>query len=182
VTTEPTPPQAGSEATPKSPVDLVQWLTEQIDLDEAHAQKDLWALDRSTPGRWEAHYGHNLPYSLLKGEGGVEIARFTAGTVPLPDGADDLHAADILLVVRLVRKARERADRVLRQVAAYRRILSRHEPYEGRCTHCMEWCNCSDSSPEECPHGNLPSPCPDLLDLASIFAGRPGFDPSWTVE
>jgi hypothetical protein len=104
-------------------LDLVEQLRAALDTVEAHAQKDLWALDRATPGRWEAHYGHNLPYSLIKGEGGVEIARFVAETAPLPDGSDDLHAADILLVTRLVVKARERAETALRTHRAHREIL-----------------------------------------------------------
>jgi hypothetical protein len=43
--------------------DLVEWLAVQMDLDQAHAEKDLWALERASQGRWRASYGYNLPYS-----------------------------------------------------------------------------------------------------------------------
>jgi hypothetical protein len=153
--------------------DLVAWLTAQLDHDEAHAQKDLWALDRSTPGCWEAHYGHNLPYSVLRGEGGVEIARFSAGTIPLPDGADDLHAADILLVARLVSKARERAEQVLRQVAAHRRILAEHDrAIDRRRAHPDDLASA----------GALLMTVRVLKLIASIYADREGYDPAWAVQ
>lgn len=157
--------------------DLVSWVRTQLDTDEAHARKDLWALDRATPGVWTAYYGHNLPYSVIKGEGGVEIARFEAQTGPLPDGADDLHAADILLVVRLVRKARERAERALARVQAHREILARHYSETFRALPGVYCGQCSDDYDAE------DWPCPDVRSLVSIYRdSRPGFDPSWLPE
>jgi hypothetical protein len=72
----------------------------------------------------------------------------------------------------------------LRQVTAGRRILARHRPYEGRCTYCMEWCECPGVQPvRDCAcRGNLPSPCPDLRDLASVYADRDGYDPGWVAD
>lgn len=169
--------------------DLITWLRSALDLEQAHAEKDLWALNRATPGVWTAHYGYNLPYSLLKGEGDVEIARFTAGTVPLPDGADDLHAADILLVARLVRKARERAERTLRTVAAHREILDRHAPKpllnnDGLrviATECQSCIDEIDFWNDDLTRKDWP--CPDVRSLAAIYRDQhPGFDPDWLRE
>lgn len=152
--------------------DLVSWLRAQLDADEAHAQKDLWALDRATPGRWEAHYGYNLPYSLIKGEGGVEIARFTSGTVPLPDGADDLHAADILLVVRLAGKARERAEQVLATVSAHRAILDEFEQLrdDRRRLH------------DAAMHLQFNVMRRVMLTLLPIYESRPGYRSEWETS
>lgn len=36
--------------------------------------------------------------------------------------------------------------------------LKLHVEFEGRCTHCCEFCDCLDKDP--CTHGNLPWPCP----------------------
>jgi hypothetical protein len=139
--------------------DLVERLRSALDEHEAHAKKDLWALGRATPGRWEAHYGYNLPYSLIQGDGGMRIARFESRTAgPLPDGADDLHAADTLLVVRLVRKARERAELVLRTIQAHRKIIDHHE----RTAHFDVTWMCGRS-------GNVGWPCRTVRLIAAIY-------------
>ncbi|MGX4657090.1 DUF6221 family protein [Micromonospora sp. SCSIO 07396] len=67
--------------------------------------------------------------------------------------------------------------RVMREVEANRRILDRHASYDfpadtedgpgayswtGRCDHCHE-----------------PWPCPDLRDVASQYADRPGYREEW---
>lgn len=58
--------------------DLLSWLRGALDEQQAHAEKDLWALDRaSAGGDWEASYGYNLPYSLIMA-GRAEIGRLTA--------------------------------------------------------------------------------------------------------
>lgn len=107
--------------------DLVRWFGEQIDLDEMHAKKDLAVLDRaSAQGDWEAHYGYNLPYSELHA-GGQLIGSLTAHREGLADGEQDQHAADALLVARMVRKARARAEQALREVEAKRLILDEYE-------------------------------------------------------
>jgi len=75
--------------------------------------------------------------------------------------------------------------RVLRQAAAYRRILDEHRPSK----EAVEWddgakpvawvdvCGCCQAV-----IGNVPLPCPTIRALASIYSDREGYDPSWTVE
>lgn len=166
--------------------DLVPWLAAQLDLDQAHAEKDLWALDRATSGHWEAHYGYNLPYSLIMA-GEVEIARLTATRGPLADGEEDVHAADALVVARLVNKARERAQAVLRTVAAHRAILDRHSPrkvlrFDGTAAFGAECDYCIEGEDAWTSPIHAPWPCPDVLSLLSIYDSRDGFDPSWRAD
>lgn len=67
------------------------------------------------------------------------------------------------------------ADRMLRDVAAVRKILARHEPIEvfGQllCTYCgvTKGASRPDAS----------WPCPDLRDLAEVFSDRPGYRENW---
>lgn len=144
------------------PDDLMERLREALDLVRSHAEKDLWVLDRATPGRWGANYGYNLPHSLILDEGGGEIARFVArASGPLPDGADDLHSADVLLVMRLVRKARERAEVALRTVQAHRTIVDRHTPATDLWTPV--------GKKPACVFCYQVSPCGDVRDVASIY-------------
>lgn len=59
--------------------------------------------------------------------------------------------------------------RVLRDVAACRRVMARHiQDYSG----CY-WCS------DKAGTWLVVWPCPDLLDLASIYSDRPGHDPAW---
>jgi hypothetical protein len=103
--------------------DLVEWLRLQLDDNETHARKDLWAVEHaSNQGDWTAHYGYNLPFSELRA-GDELIGRLAAHIEGLRDGGEDQHRADALLVVRLVRSAKDRAERALREVEAKRRIV-----------------------------------------------------------
>lgn len=119
--------EAGSEATPQ--IDLVSWLTQQIDHDEQVARDVLEDFLGPQPSR-----------------AGVAVfmraCRWTESFTPA---------------------------RVLRQVAAYRRILDWHEP-------------CDDGYRDVCMVCGVPSPCLDLRNVASIYSDREGYDPSWTVE
>src|SRR5215475_717524 len=113
--------------------DLAAFLAARLDEDEAHAQKDLWAVARSTAqGDWDALYGYNLPQSYIEAPAGSHshIAEFTShrASPPLADGEDDLHAADVLLTARMVRTAGPRAERALREIAAKRAIVDEHSP------------------------------------------------------
>lgn len=159
----------------ESALSLVERLRAALDQAQAHAEKDLWALDRATPGRWEAHFGYNLPYSLIMVDG-VDIGRLTATRGALPDGGDDQHAADILLVVRLVRKARERAEAVLRTVAAHRKILEEHAILvltywpTAMCAVCADPDADVDADPMGRPWTpNQAYPCTTLQALAAVY-------------
>ncbi len=74
----------------------------------------------------------------------------------------------------------ERHDpaRVLREVAAKRRVLARHVPstgegpYDPYCLGCGEidgyW-----------PRSDSVNDCPELRDMASVYADRPGYKEEW---
>lgn len=40
---------------------------------------------------------------------------------------------------------------------ALRAVVELHSTHEGRCTECVEWCECTDAS--TCEHGNVAEPC-----------------------
>lgn len=52
------------------------------------------------------------------------------------------------------------------QVAA---VVALHTEFEGRCTECVEWCDCLDKDPTaslgDCPHGNEEWPCNTIAVL-----------------
>lgn len=95
--------------------DLVQWLGKQLDHDEAHARKDLWAAEKATPGRWRARYGVNLDHSWVETES-TPILRLDAAQ----------HEADALLVARFQPDTvKKRAEATLADVDVKRRTLIR---------------------------------------------------------
>jgi hypothetical protein len=114
----------------QSASDLIAFLVARLDEAEAHARKDLWIADRASGGgKWEAHYGYNLPYSEVRAAG-VAIGRLTA-MLPWPggrpDGAEDQHQKDVALTARMASAARPRAERMLRDVAADRKLIAAYE-------------------------------------------------------
>lgn len=50
-----------------------------------------------------------------------------------------------------------------------RKIRAIHQEFEGRCTHCVELCNCLDGNPDarvaDCTHGNVGWPCTTIQAL-----------------
>lgn len=56
----------------------------------------------------------------------------------------------------------EMCERVLTELRLLReqrdRVLALHVEHEGRCTHCVEWCDCPNE--DVCTHGNVEWPCP----------------------
>ena len=56
--------------------------------------------------------------------------------------------------------------------AAIEKARALHEEHEGRCTHCVEWCDCLDENPNatfnDCTHGNVKWPCPTYLILSEV--------------
>lgn len=57
------------------------------------------------------------------------------------------------------------------ELARYREAIELveglHTEHEGRCTHCVEWCECEEY--RDCPHGNEPWPCPTMRILANVL-------------
>lgn len=164
--------------------DLVTWLRVQLDLDQQHAEKDLWCVERATNGgQWDGSFGYNLPYSVLTADG-REIGRLTAmPDGPFPDGAELPHNADLMLVGRMVKSARKRAEQTLREVEAKRRILDLHAPVptfhhdQPQCEYCASLCH--SRSGLGCDSPDAPYPCDTVRLLALPYADRPGYRDEW---
>jgi hypothetical protein len=147
--------------------DLITWLRALLDLDQAHAEKDLHLLDASTSaGDWKAHYGHNLPYAEMRAAGGRLIFRI--------ESVEELANADAMLVARMVRLARGRAERVLREVAAKRKLVDAYAAVDDRdgWVRLGDWSSCSDSCPLELLERTVKI-------LAEVCSDRPGFREEW---
>jgi hypothetical protein len=154
--------------------ELLAFIRARLDEAEAHAIKDLHLLERATAhGDWTGRYGYNLAYSYLAAnDPQTEIARFTSQEDRrLADGEEDLHSKDATLVARLVRSAKKRAERVLADVAAKRKILDLHRPDENFSVgdYCLE---CGDFPCVEWP-------CATACLLALPFAGHPDYREEW---
>lgn len=65
-----------------------------------------------------------------------------------------------------MRKSGQRPNAELRAALA-----DLHHEHEGRCVHCVEWCDCLDRNPNatfaDCTHGNVAWPCPTARLLAA---------------
>lgn len=72
-------------------------------------------------------------------------------------------------------------SRVLREVAAKRRVLERHKPVPGE-EHII--CDIDSFVGHDDTEGRYgdPYPCADVRALASIYSDHPDYNPSWTVE
>ena len=124
---------------------IIGFLTARLDDAEAHARKDIHALDAATAaGDWQVRYGRNLPASEVWA-GGAQIGQLTATLGSLADGAEDLHARDGFLVARMVRTARRRAEQALRDVESKRRVLAAY--VDDDRVRFGEFESCSDSCP-----------------------------------
>lgn len=66
-----------------------------------------------------------------------------------------------LQAIGLAEELVQEIDPLLRQRTA---VMEIHTEFGGRCTHCVERCNCLELDPEaninDCPHGNVAWPCP----------------------
>lgn len=145
MTDQPLRREAGSEATLQ--MDLLSWLTAQLDHDE---QVALGAARNSIGPTWTA-VGLQSSYDVRVDD-----------HIALHDPA-----------------------RVLRQVAAHRRTLGRHQSRSKEwgivdCSTCLED---TDSTYQDDPIATWASwPCAEIRNVASIYSDRPGYDPSWAVS
>lgn len=104
-----------------------------------------------------------------------QVARACAG-----DGtwtAEDLevYAPDLSDDVR-AHAARQDPARTLREVEAKRRVVARHTPHSmGGCRTCERphW------GVPVCDHCERAAPCPDLRDLAAVYADHPDYQEGW---
>lgn len=156
--------------------DLVAFLTARLAEAEAHARKDLYVIDRATPlEQWTAHYGYNLPYSLLGEDGSIGRITSSYGRV-LADGEPDQHQADVMLVARLVRGSRRKAERALREVEALRAVV---EEYEST----MRWVEelRERGEPSEAYARHVGSLLGVLRTFAAIWSDHPDYQESWAA-
>lgn len=93
--------------------ELITWLRACLDIDQAHAEKDLALLGEATGrGEWTWRPGSNLPYSEVHADGGV-LARIHTPR----------HQTDTMVIARLVKSGRARATERLAEIEAKRRRL-----------------------------------------------------------
>jgi len=150
--------------------DLMEWLTAQINHDEQIARQAATTYGGAPDWR---HY-------IIRDElnnhttHAMDVAARTILAAEEPAKPDDEYP---LMPAELVHIALHDPAHVLRQVAAHRRILARHTTHDsGTDEDGTPW------SITYCGHCNETHPCGDLADLASIYAERPGYDPTWVVE
>lgn len=71
------------------------------------------------------------------------------------------------------------ADWIDRDIAAKWAILARHRPVE--CAAGVACEGCGYTGDLDYPR-NLIDECPELRDLATVYADRDGYDPSWRPD
>lgn len=75
------------------------------------------------------------------------------------------------------------ATRVLAECSAKRKIVERHKPVRSwsggalQCEHCADLCH--SRSGLGCEDPDAPYPCPDIRDLASVYADHPDYREEW---
>lgn len=60
-------------------------------------------------------------------------------------------------------------------IAPLRAVVELHAPFEGRCTECVEYCDCAESA--TCEHGNAEEPCRTITAIASALGVEIGETP-----
>ena len=164
--------------------DLVSWLRSQLDEHERIAREAM-------PGPWTVTGTRGCEDPLCEREYVIEwqvcgdwkpdrscgvVADLYVQPLRTPDGLDvrldedghpEFPAADDTIHDAAHIAANDPAH-VLRTVAAHRAILDQHpadEEREWRCAECRSL-----------------RPCPTVKLVASIYADRPGFNPSWRAD
>jgi len=106
-------------------MDLAEFLLARIAEDEAHAEKDLWVTERTSPGDWTAYYGINLPHSYI----GLPDDRVAIATLNGPR-----HEGDCMHIGRFKPATMQtRARRVLAECEAKKAIVelyAEHAEYD----------------------------------------------------
>lgn len=122
------------------------------------AEDEAWARDAMS-GRWE-----------VRGRS-VYVADGPPSLNPVASGAWD-YAPHI---------ARHDPARVLREVAAKRKILARHAPHRTASGGlACDWC--SEDTDDRPQLAKVSWPCGDVRDIAAIWSDHPDYDPSWERE
>jgi len=160
--------------------DLTAFVTARLDEAEAHAIKDLWYVEQATSnGQWQAHVGYNHPHSYLRA-GETEIAVFSSHRTspPLADGEEDLHLFDAELACRLAGAAKSRAERVLREVEADRKLIAAYEAARAAVPPVDDWYEVADGVKV----GRAEALEAALKIRAERFSDHPDYDKDWTPK
>lgn len=139
---------------------LAEFIKARLDEDEATAQAAIAETpacrrcEGRATGQWSISAEHN---PVIKDAGAAQCSQ----VVVYNDGSP--------LVNEHI--ARNDPARVLREVAATRRALSRHRPTERR-----------DGWHPTCWFDNHRWPCAAVLDMAAIWSDHPDYDPAWSPQ
>jgi hypothetical protein len=136
--------------------DLVAFIAARLDEDEAVTN----AGARRVGMPWHAEAQPGTPGGLVTDELG--LVGSTGGR----------YAADHI--------ARYDPARVLREVAAKRRVLERHRPVGGTASWRAQACaGCGTEGYCDDPVTEKMSDCPELRDMAAIWDGHPDYRQEW---
>jgi hypothetical protein len=158
--------------------DIVAFLTARLDEDEAGA---LATTPVPIPGRWKAARDKNAddddPLYLVQGEDEDDPgSEDYSGNSPVIAYSAEWQVEG---AANLRHIARHDPARVLREVAAKRRVLERHTAgWRGSGNPCLG-CN---FGPQEDEFTEDIEECPELRDMASVYADHPDYNPAWRVE
>lgn len=132
--------------------DIVAFLNARLDEDEAAA----------TPGEdWSFGFGASS-HNIFNEEGD-----YVAVCIAQAIGNDPVRNAEHI--------ARHNPARVLREVKAKRRTMARHyADDDGSCVGC-HFAN------DETRWAETIEECPELRDMASVYADHPDYGPAWTI-
>jgi len=158
-------------------VTLLEFITARLDEDEA-AARAIDVPDWRAESSWMSELIEPLPSQK----------RLYDGQFPLITAEDVAHIA------------RHDPARVLREVEARRRTLARHQPVEqwsgwdhipagqpgARKLYGLDCSTCIVDHPPgsaayECQHGSVSWPCPEVLDLASVWSDHPDYREEWAA-
>lgn len=144
--------------------DLVQWYVKQLDADERLVKEQRCINCDNTVVSIRSELGitgytHGANEATPPGEGAWE-GRRCPGSL--------MGAAPV-----------QNPDHFLREVEAKRRSLVRHAPHVSGSVDCSAHCERAHPGVQVCNHDGRRWPCPDVLDSASVYADRPGFQESW---
>ncbi len=171
------------------PDTIAEFIAARLDEDEAvaHRAADLPCCE---PLGWDAadRWSHRPRGLLTRNDGGRAITLLTPGMPTSTDSGVDLIRAEDGGIPANVADHIVAWDpaRALAEIKVKRRILARHRaPGEG------DWQ--AQSYPRMClgcgAEGEFWDPrtediedCPELRDLASVFAGHPDFNPKWKID
>lgn len=137
-------------------------------------------LDEEEQGARTAEADHPSPWRWIDPGGKVKQALVDARLWTIVPSAN----ADVYPSVKAASHiARHDPARVLREVAAKRRIVARHRPTRGYDGDRTDGLVCQVCAAEDHSGGldGRAYPCDDLRDLASVWLGHPDYEPAWAV-